>query len=95
MYCSAHDAHAWSETMKRLIMTGAVVLAAGAINFGDALFWVVGERESGKCEIVTANPVVVGDTWFSDGPYKSMDDAKLARSTIRVCPLGPEEPADK
>ena len=33
-----------------------------------------------------------GDIWFGDGPYKSKDDAKLARSTIRACPaLTPEE----
>jgi hypothetical protein len=25
---------------------------------------------------------VTGDIWFEDGPYKSLDDAKLARSTI-------------
>lgn len=81
--------------MKRFVMTGAVVLAAAAINFGDALFWVVGKRDSGKCEIVTSNPVVIGDTWFADGPYKSKDDAKLARSTIRVRPVEPEEPAGK
>ena len=30
--------------------------------------------------------------WFGDGPYKSKADAKLARSTIRVCPAPtPEE----
>ena len=38
-------------------------------------------------EIVTANPVLP-DTifWFQSGPYKSLDDANLARSTISVCP---------
>jgi hypothetical protein len=27
-----------------------------------------------------------GDFWFGDGPYRSLDDAKLARSTIGACP---------
>ena len=81
--------------MKALMLTGAIVLAAGPADTGDKLYWVVGKREAGKCEIVTSNPVVIGDTWFADGPYKSSDDAKLARSTISVCPPVKDEPADK
>jgi hypothetical protein len=34
---------------------------------------------------VTGNPVAIGDIWFEDGPYRSRDDAKLARSTIGAC----------
>jgi hypothetical protein len=54
---------------------------------------------------VASNPVVFGlpaydgggpyTHWFSDGPYNSRDDAKLARSTIHVCPAEPDEPAGK
>jgi hypothetical protein len=45
---------------------------------------------------VTSNPVIIGDIWFGDGPYKSRADAKLARSTIRVCPaLTPDEEKDE
>jgi hypothetical protein len=47
---------------------------------------VVGNRATNKCEIVTSNPIVTGDIWFEDRPYKSLDDAKLARSTIGACP---------
>jgi hypothetical protein len=53
---------------------------------------VVGNRATNKCEIVTSNPVMIGDIWFADGPYKSLDDAKLARSTIGACPK--EEPSE-
>jgi hypothetical protein len=28
----------------------------------------------------------IGTGCFADGPYKSLDDAKLARSTIGACP---------
>ena len=31
--------------------------------------------------------------WFGDGPYKSLADAKLARSTIGVCPKENPAPA--
>jgi hypothetical protein len=47
---------------------------------------VVGNRATNSCDIVGSNPVIVGDIWFGDGPYKSLDDAKLARSTISACP---------
>jgi hypothetical protein len=39
-----------------------------------------------QIEIVTRNPIVIGDIWFEDGPYKSLEDARLARSTIGACP---------
>jgi hypothetical protein len=47
---------------------------------------VVGNRATNKCEIVTNNPIVIGDIWFEDRPYKSLDDAKLGRSTIGAGP---------
>jgi hypothetical protein len=51
---------------------------------------VVGNRATNKCDIVTRNPIVYmyfgGDFWFGDGPYKSIEDAELARSTIGACP---------
>jgi len=78
--------------MKRVIFACSLLLASGTISLANGLFWVVGNRATGKCNIVTSNPVIYGDIWFGDGPYKSKDDAKLARSTIRVCPvLTPEE----
>jgi hypothetical protein len=59
---------------------------------------LVGNHATGKCEIVTSNPVinaqVGGNIWFGTGPYKSNDDAKLARSTIRSCPAMEEPPAE-
>ena len=72
--------------MKPLILAGAMLVATGTACFADGLFWVVGNRATSKCEIVTSNPIVTGDIWFEDGPYRSLGDAKLARSTIRACP---------
>jgi hypothetical protein len=79
--------------MKRLMLAGAITLAIGTACFADGLYWVVGNRATNKCEIVTSNPVVIGDIWFQDGPYKSLDDAKLARSTIGACPRDEPPPA--
>ncbi|CAN7513472.1 hypothetical protein LJR220_004645 [Bradyrhizobium sp. LjRoot220] len=79
--------------MKSLLLSGAMILAAGTTAFA-ADYWVVGNRATSKCEIVTSNPVidaqVGGNIWFGSGPYQSLDDAKLARSTISACPK--EEP---
>ena len=76
--------------MKRLMLAGSLVCS---LNFmgatfaaADGMFWVVGNHATNGCDIVTRNPVIDGDIWFGDGPYKSKDDAKLARSTINACP---------
>jgi hypothetical protein len=72
--------------MKSLILAGVMTVATGTACLADGLYWVVGNHATNKCEIVTSNPVVIGDIWFEDGPYKSLADAKLARSTIAACP---------
>jgi len=91
--------------MKRVMLAGGLLLAAGGTAFGDQLYWVVGNQTTERCDIVSSNPVIFGlpvygpdgtqTYWFGDGPYKSKDEAKLARATIRVCPLEPREPDDK
>ena len=72
--------------MKALILAGVMTAAIGTVCFADGLYWVVGNRATNRCEIVTSNPIIIGDIWFGDGPYKSLDDAKFARSTIGACP---------
>jgi hypothetical protein len=85
--------------MTRLMLAVSLVFAAGTVSAADGLYWVVGNNATNKCDIVTTNPVIDGNIWFGDGPYKSKDDAKLARSTINVCPKvtdkdDKDEPAD-
>ena len=81
--------------MKPLVLAGCIILAAATSGFANGLYWVVGNRATSRCEIVTSNPVVTGDIWFADGPYKSRADAKLARSTIGACPkAGPDDDRD-
>ena len=76
--------------MKALALSGAMTLAIGTVSFADGLYWVVGNRATNKCDIVTSNPIVYmyggGNVWFGDGPYESLAKAKLARWTIGACP---------
>jgi hypothetical protein len=73
--------------MKPLMLAGSLILVSVTAGLADeGLFWVVGNRATNRCEIVTSNPVVDGDIWFADGPYRSLSDAKLARSSIGPCP---------
>ena len=50
---------------------------------------------AGGMIVVTASCATAqsGNIWFGTGPYKSTDDARLARSTIPQCPAAPEPPA--
>ena len=83
--------------MKPLLVAGAMVVATGTFASAQGGYWVVGDSATSKCEIVTSNPVinsqVGGNIWFGTGPYRSIDDAKLARSMIRECPVVSEPPA--
>lgn len=68
------------------IIAGTGNNLGGTVAVADnAYFWVVGSAAKG-CWVVQQNPVVDGgNITFSDGPYRSMDDAKLAMTTISVC----------
>ena len=79
--------------MKRWVLAAGLAALMTAANAAEGLFWVVGNLATNRCAIVTSNPVIAGDIWFADGPYKSLADAKLARSTIGACP-NKDDPAD-
>ena len=70
--------------MKSLMLAGAITSVIGTVCFADGL----GRRRSRdqQMRIVARNPVVIGDIRFEDEPYGSLNDAKLARSTIGACP---------
>ena len=58
---------------------------------------MVGGHATSKCQIVTSNPVINpradGNIWFGSRPCRSLDDAKLTRSTISSCAAVEEPPA--
>ena len=91
-----------STTMKSLLLAGIMSVAFATSTY--AQYWVAGDRVTGKCDIVTSQPITYQlpaysgsgseyKTSFTSGPYQSLDDAKLARSTITECP--PPDPADE
>ncbi len=67
-----------------IIALGIFAIIASPVMADDGSFWVVGSAAKG-CWVVEQNPVVDGEIEFSDGPYRSMDDAKLAMTTISIC----------
>ncbi len=74
---------------RSLLLAGALTCAATACiaQMTYSGYWVVGNRATNTCEIVTSNPVIdYNVNSFGTGPYQSLDDAKLARSTIGACP---------
>jgi hypothetical protein len=88
-----------STIMKSLLLAGIMSVTFATASY--AQYWVTGDRNTGKCNITTGQPVVFGlpayanssgqySTSFASGPYKSLDDAKLARSTISECPPQPD-----
>ena len=86
--------------MKSLLLAGALTCAATTACVAQTYsgsptysgYWVVGNGAARTCEIVTSNPVIdYTPGSFGSGPYRSRDDARLARSTISVCPK--EDPA--
>jgi hypothetical protein len=83
-----------SLTVKSLLLAGTLTCAATPACIAQTYsgYWVVGNGADHTCQIVTSNPVI--DYYpgsFGSGPYQSRDDARLARSTISVCPK--EDPA--
>ena len=91
--------------MKSLLLAGIVSAAFATAAYADQ-YWVAGDRTTGKCNIVTSQPVTFAlpaydgggseyKTSFTSGPYQSLDDAKLARSGISSCPAEPEQADDK
>jgi hypothetical protein len=95
--------HAREHAMKSLLLAGIMSVAFATVGYADQ-YWVAGDRTTGKCNILTSQPVTYGlpaydsgdseyKTLFTSGPYQSLDDAKLARSGISACPR--PDPADE
>jgi hypothetical protein len=74
--------------MKTVIPAVALLCATISVSFADGGYWVVGNNQTNRCDIVTSNPVldVGGPLFFGTGPYNTLKEAKLARSTIGQCP---------
>jgi hypothetical protein len=85
-----------SSIVKSLLLSGALTCTAATACMAQMYsgYWVVGNGAAHTCEIVTSNPVIDNSVnSFGTGPYQSRDDARLARSTIGVCPKNDSAPA--
>ncbi len=73
---------------KSIAVAAALAAMLGGLGSASAVggYWVIKDASTGKCPIVTENPIIGGNILFGTGPYNSLDDAKLARSGISVCP---------
>jgi len=65
--------------------------AISTVGFADGLYWVVGSRATHKMPDRDQQSRYLclrrwRFSWFGDGPYRSLADARLARSTIGACP---------
>jgi hypothetical protein len=92
--------------MKSLLIAGVMSIMFVTAGHADQ-YWVSGDRISGGCNITTSQPVTFSlpayegstdpayRTSWTSGPYQSLDDAKLARSTISSCPPSSEAADDK
>src|SRR5947199_9290293 len=85
-----------SRIMKSLLLAGIMSAALATAGHADE-YWVAGDRTTGKCNILTSEPVIFGlpaydgtnpeyRTSWASGPYTSLDDAKLA-CTVRHQPM--------
>jgi hypothetical protein len=84
------------SNVRSLLLAGALTCAAATASVAQTYsgYWVVGNGAIHTCEIVTSNPVIdYSVNSFGTGPYRSLDDARLARSTIGVCPKDDAAPA--
>ena len=82
--------------VRSLLLAGALTCTAATACVAQTYsgYWVVGNGAFHTCEIVTSNPVIdYNVNSFGTGPYRSLDDARLARSTIGVCPKDDPAPA--
>ena len=70
----------------KIIVVACALMGLSVPAYAEGQFWVAGNRETRSCEIVTSNPVLEPVSGFASGPYKSLDDAKLARAGISACP---------
>ena len=84
--------------MKSLLLAGAMIVATGTCAFAQGGYWVVGDRATSKCEIVTSNPVinaqVGGNIWFGTGPYNRSTTPSWPVRPSRRCPAVEEPPAE-
>jgi len=75
------------ETMKKLVMIGAVAFAASAIAQSATAgeFYVVRDASTKKCTIVDTKPTTTTVTVVDHGTFKTRTEAETGMKSMKVC----------
>jgi hypothetical protein len=89
------SAHVWlqhrrkleEDTLKKILMIGALAFAASAIaqSAVAAEFYVVRDSSTKKCTIVDTKPTTTTTTVVDNGTFKTKTEAETGMKTMKVC----------
>jgi hypothetical protein len=75
------------ETLKKILMIGALAFAATAVaeSAVAAEFYVVRDATTKKCTIVDTKPTTTTTTIVDNGTFKTRTEAETGMKTMKVC----------
>lgn len=75
------------DTLKKFLLTGALVFAASTIaqTASAAEFYVVRDATTKKCTIVDTKPTTTTTTIVDNGTFKTRTEAETGMKTMKVC----------
>ena len=82
-----HHKELEEETLKKILMIGAVAFAASAVaqSAVAAEFYVVRDATTKKCTIVDTKPTTTTTTIVDNGTFKTRTEAETGMKTMKVC----------
>ena len=75
------------ETVRKILMIGALAFAASAIaeSATAAEFYVVRDATTKKCTVVDTKPTTTTTTVVDNGTFKTRTEAETGMKTMKVC----------
>jgi hypothetical protein len=75
------------DTLKKILMIGALAFAASAIaeSAVAAEFYVVRDTTTKKCTVVDTKPTSTTTTVVDNGTFKTKTEAETGMKTMKVC----------
>jgi hypothetical protein len=86
-FCSCIKRKPKEDTLKKLLMVGALAFAATSIaqTASAAEFYVVRDATTKKCTIVDTKPTTTTTTVVDNGMFKTKTEAETGMKTMKVC----------
>jgi hypothetical protein len=83
----SHHEKLEEDTLKKILMIGALVFAATSIaeTANAAEFYVVRDATTKKCTIVDSKPTTTTTTVVDNGTFKTKTEAETGMKTMKVC----------